>query len=403
MNDQLCYIFFKYVHTWALQNDDNIKFIMFRIFCSYYMKFITELETRNASLALYQYLCHNIVGTEDHVKQIRLMNTVKDNLSHSNISAKITSGSFGEGLQMRGSDLDIMVISNDMEVLACEDPHIVFNLNKTYFATDQGETQPGFIRLRVVRSNCHDIRKFCEQRGRYFYFSSTAFKQALSTYSLPIIHGPCVSDKTGFYDFAIAVHAQSWTEPALKWLTRSNNGWPGNDVKQTIVQDGVLFVPNSLSKCTSEKMQPLKKLTHKHYELLNLNLFRKMDIVQLWKVFLVDHVVSIANSTLIPIELQIEVNSEIGRIPPVVYAHFLCFLCHYHLNNTRKCRESLQDLKLTVDEKYVMVDLIDEVLSYSILGKSFQLIGDIESANWAYLQSKELKIVISRDLSRVRH
>ncbi|XP_071127433.1 uncharacterized protein [Mytilus edulis] len=216
---------------------------------------MTEPGTRNASLALYQYLCHNIVGTEDHVKQIRLMNTVKDNLSHCNKSTKITSGSFGEGLQMRGSDLDIMVISNDMVVLACEDTNIVFNPDKTYFALAPGETQPGFSRLRVVRSHFRDIRDFCEQRGREFYFSSTAFKQALSTYSLPIIHGPCVSDKKGFHDFAVSVHAQSWTELALKWLTRSNNGWPGKDVKQTIVQHGVLFVPVGLKGSKNQDIE----------------------------------------------------------------------------------------------------------------------------------------------------
>lgn len=660
-----------------MQNDDSIKFILFRIFCSYYVTFITELGLeRNASLALYQYLCHYIVGTEDHVKQTRLMNTVKDNLSHGNTSAKITSGSFGEGIQMRGSDLDIMIICNDIEVLACEDTHIVFNPYKTYFALHPVETQPGYSRLRVVRGNIHDIRDFCEQRGRDFYFSSTAFKQAFCTYTLPIIHGPCVSDKGGFLDFAVSVHAQSWTESALKWLTRSNNGWPGNNVKQTIVQHGVLFVPvglkgsknqdiewrisfsvsekfliytfshtqllcyalmkillkdviaidleysellcsyfmktivfwiseevsstiwqqenliplfmkcfkrliycvehsicphffitennlfdnkikghaqkillhklnnlnsygwrcilfsyqlsnfnfqvsyrfknsnasfvnrvqkrlysltsiencasvffnwekkarialslksskmkylhwfyiskncqrnvqflpfyeshmrgnkstykqnqicistllrnlhhdavsgwlllasffyqtkqfnlaiyiiqNALSKCTSEKMQPLKKLTHEHSELLNLNLFRKMDIVRLWKIFLADHVTSFANSTLIPIELQMEVESEFGRIQPVVYAHFLCFLCYFHLRNTRKCHDSLQDLKLTVDEKYFMVNLTDEVLSCKILGRAFQLMGDLESANQAYLQSKELKTVLSR-------
>lgn len=49
-------------------------------------------------------MCQNIVGTADYVKQIRLMNAVRDNLTSNNFGTYITSGSFGEGLEMRGSD-----------------------------------------------------------------------------------------------------------------------------------------------------------------------------------------------------------------------------------------------------------------------------------------------------------
>lgn len=55
-------------------------------------------------------MCQNIVGTRDQVKQIRLMNAARDNLSIYNTTIGITSGSYGEGLDMRGSDFDIMFV-----------------------------------------------------------------------------------------------------------------------------------------------------------------------------------------------------------------------------------------------------------------------------------------------------
>ncbi|CAC5387578.1 unnamed protein product [Mytilus coruscus] len=68
-----------------------------------------------------------------------------------------------------------------------------------------------------------------------------------------------------------------------------------------------------------------------HHELLSANLFRKKNLVQLWKLLLLDHVYFYNKSTLIPNELEFMIMSQECRIPPVVYAHFLRLLCHYHL------------------------------------------------------------------------
>ncbi|CAG2237637.1 unnamed protein product [Mytilus edulis] len=51
--------------------------------------------TANKSLALYGYMCQNIVGTEEHVKNFRMMNSVRDNLTCDKCWKTITSGSFG--------------------------------------------------------------------------------------------------------------------------------------------------------------------------------------------------------------------------------------------------------------------------------------------------------------------
>ncbi|CAG2253205.1 unnamed protein product [Mytilus edulis] len=107
-----------------------------------------EPATENASIALYQYMCQYIVGTEEHVKRMRMMNTIRDNLSSNDNTLIITSGSFGEGIEMRGSDLDIMIIWTLMEV--CENKNNNFNPDTVYFAMETNDTQPGFTHYYML-------------------------------------------------------------------------------------------------------------------------------------------------------------------------------------------------------------------------------------------------------------
>lgn len=79
------------------------------------------------------------------------MNTVCDNLS----GGLITSGSFGEGLCMRGSDLDIMNVMEFIEVHDNMTP-IVFNPTKTHFSLVTEDTKQGFALLRLI--SCPHIR-----------------------------------------------------------------------------------------------------------------------------------------------------------------------------------------------------------------------------------------------------
>lgn len=77
-------------------------------------------------------------------------------------------------------------------------------------------------------------------------------------------------------------------------------------------------------------------------------------------------------------------------IPPVVYTHILRFLCHYHLYNINQCQQCLKDLQLTIEEGYFIADASDNAISHNILGITFQLVGDMESAKQAFMKSVEL-------------
>ncbi|CAG2197153.1 unnamed protein product [Mytilus edulis] len=105
-----------------------------------------ETDEQNTSVALYNYMCQNIVGSEEHVKTIRIMNNVRDNLQSDNRCTLITSGSV-EGLKLQGSDLDLMKVIKDTKV--CEDTNVYFEDN-TYFIVETEDTQPGYTQLRLV-------------------------------------------------------------------------------------------------------------------------------------------------------------------------------------------------------------------------------------------------------------
>lgn len=95
-------------------------------------------------------MCQHIVGTEDYVKQVRLMNAVRDHLCSNDEYISITSGSYGEGLGMRGSDLDVMSVNQKIEVYNVK-PHFFPNLPYLLMETD--DVKPGFTQLKLENNS----------------------------------------------------------------------------------------------------------------------------------------------------------------------------------------------------------------------------------------------------------
>ncbi|VDI58750.1 Hypothetical predicted protein [Mytilus galloprovincialis] len=162
---------------------------------------LTDTINPNISIELYRYLCHNIVGSEDHVKRIRIRNAVWDNIE-SIKDTIITSGSFGEGLEMRGSDLDMMFVLNDF-IEVWEDKKSRFNPKMTYLFMESEDVKPGYTLLNLEYSICQEIiNDWYEHNGKQ-YFSSTLHKQRYLQDTFTI-HGPCILNKDGTFDGAIS-------------------------------------------------------------------------------------------------------------------------------------------------------------------------------------------------------
>jgi hypothetical protein len=59
-----------------------------------------------------------------------------------------------------------------------------------------------------------------------------------------VVHGPCLSDKDGHFDFAFTLHSRRWIIIANQWVTIYNCSWPNSsNVKSQIIDHGGLFVP----------------------------------------------------------------------------------------------------------------------------------------------------------------
>lgn len=147
----------------------------------------------------------------------------------------------------------------------------------------------------------------------------------------------------------------------------------------------VVILNYSLKKCSSEKLHPVTNLSHIPNDIFkNLNifkLFRRMPIAQLTNVLLLNPIMFIKNSTVLPDELQIENYISPLFIPPVVYVHFLLFLCHYHLKNAIQCLNYLNHLRDTIEKDYFIPDADLKTISNNIFGIAFQLLEDIHRQN----------------------
>lgn len=162
---------------------------------------LTELETKNASTALYRYLCRFIIGTEEHVKTIRLLTSARDDLSSDKNTAIITSGSLGEGLVTPESDLDMMSVIKNIEV--CEDNNVHFNHNMTYnIIMETDYTQPGYTRLRM-KNGYRNIRELHVSADQYL--KNTTLKPIGANQRFSHVHGPCLTDKDGLLDYCYVV------------------------------------------------------------------------------------------------------------------------------------------------------------------------------------------------------
>jgi len=203
---------------------------------------VDDIHSRDTSLSLYRYLCHHVVGTEETVKTRIVLNAINDNLNCNKVLLHITSGSSGEGLMMKGSDMDIMLVFKGVNVYEDISSARV-NSTDTCVAMEMMDTKLGFTHLRLLHCNSNVILKMCTKVGNDLYLSSKLCKSIFMHKFVEVVHGPCLSDKDGYLDFAFTLHSRQWISIANQWVTRSNCSWPSSDVKSHIIDHGALFVP----------------------------------------------------------------------------------------------------------------------------------------------------------------
>ena len=173
---------------------------------------------------------------------------------------------------MKGSDINIMYVYKDVN--AYEDIYSTrVNAAETCVGMEMENNKLVFTHLLLL---CNTIVKMCTNVGYTLYLSSQLCKLNVirKGYKADVVHGPCLSDKDGYFDFAytftsmfigkqqtfdavhgpclsdkglidiaFALQSRQWISIANQWIARSNSSWPSSDVKSQILDHGFLFVP----------------------------------------------------------------------------------------------------------------------------------------------------------------
>ena len=192
---------------------------------------------------LYQTLVQ-IVGSEEDIKLRQRAFEIMDivNGFGDDDSVSISSGSLPEGLDMRGSDEDMMLLLKYVDVIPSmikENPSQ--KVTKLYMEMD--EARQGYAKLFTLE---HDIdnqyisKSLMNSEGRQLV-SSAKFRGLFVRPGMES-HGPCVSD--GVFDFAISLRGNNWPAMAKERLMScsSQTCLPG-PIKQDLLSQGCVYVP----------------------------------------------------------------------------------------------------------------------------------------------------------------
>ncbi|XP_071133340.1 uncharacterized protein [Mytilus edulis] len=357
--------------------------------------------TTDLSQPLYDYLCKKI-GTEDIVKVRRLCYAIFEYLfaitpansyfswiSSSLFFTYIYSGSKADGLDLKGSDTDIMCVFHCVNVF--ENP--LYKLGTFSCHTSTEYTKRGFVRLKPNFLVALLAPFYCKQRDGQVFLSSELVK----TMAIPLIrryldvfiHGPCITTADEANDIAVCLRSKSWIAQAQPWVFR-NRLWPSYELVSQIVDYGVLFVPIGSKGSQNEDIEwrvsfsvaekhLVYSFTHVQllsYALLKILLKEVIDLSAICKGLLCSYFIK----TLIFWILEEEMSSLkqqncisyfnrlIFRLRYYVKVNFLphYFISEYNLFENRFCskqQQTLVDLLTDIYQKGIFCFLNSETLS----------------------------------------
>ncbi|VDI64477.1 Hypothetical predicted protein [Mytilus galloprovincialis] len=221
--------------------------------CSYSNKdHMLNIENDQGEKYLYDHLVKT-VGTEIDIRKRQRLFIIHDMIANACVSGstKISSGSLAEGLDLPGSDRDIMYVIESFDILQSVNNNIKHSIHRTILVMETDINHPGFTRLKVeeVGDNVSiEHNQFCPETctGEMMYLSVNDFltKYAETHYGMPVsFHGPCVSNESRTLDIAFCLRSKYLPKNAIPWALRHRCQWPTNYVVDKIRNYGCLLVP----------------------------------------------------------------------------------------------------------------------------------------------------------------
>ncbi|CAG2235554.1 unnamed protein product [Mytilus edulis] len=301
----------------------------------------------------------------------------------------ISSGSKTEGLDLPGSDIDIMLLMKKLEVYENkpEDKEDVIIL-------DTANALPGFALLKVAgesdfpTTNTTDGTLLANSDVIKFLFDEEVVEEEFFE-----IHGPSLSNLLLHdIDMVTCLKCHSWPKVALKWFCRPRpSGWPSQDIISNVLSDGVLVVP--VGSRSSSSMQPEY---HKMYQII---LFASSEIsLDKHRFSGASHV---DNRGFLSENYQF-LNADfpdigtLGSNQSLPLFFFLNFLYTRKRGSFLETQSALKLLEQAVKEKSdTPIHWICTMSSYNLLHKAFELSNDKERGKTR--ESDEIKAITSSD------
>ncbi|XP_071144208.1 uncharacterized protein [Mytilus edulis] len=203
-------------------------------------------ENHSKERYLYEHLV-NTAGTEIDMRTRQQLFITQDMINNTitqtlDIDKKeISSGSLAEGIDLPGSDMDIMFVIQKGDVIR-NDRNIRHSKQRTTLVMETDNDYPGFTYLRVIAGGKVDAYFKPFLKGSYL--SVNIFVSHVDTKRFLLSpHGPCLSDKDQQTDFAFCLRSKYLPFNAIPWATRYRKQWPPNSVIDRMKKYGCLLVP----------------------------------------------------------------------------------------------------------------------------------------------------------------
>ena len=193
-----------------------------------------------------------VVGSEMDIRIRQNIFLITDKICNkvSTNVIRVSSGSLAEGLDLPGSDTDIMWIINGVTVIQ-NVQHMHRSPWRTTLLMEDDMEFPGFSGLKLIAKGIHEFfltspECFVETINGLF-LSNISFMRKLIEACINTqksAHGPCLSDKDEAVDVAFCFHLHTWPRQAEQWIYRHRPGqWPADILINEIVNYGCILVP----------------------------------------------------------------------------------------------------------------------------------------------------------------
>ncbi|VDI46759.1 Hypothetical predicted protein [Mytilus galloprovincialis] len=229
-------------------SDEYMEYLEISKYCQDYLSWTAnDLKVR--------YLYMNLVktvGSEIDIRNRQKLFIIQDMIFNALARkpyTEISSGSLAEGLDLPGSDIDIMSVISGVDVIQ-DVRNIKYPVQRTTLLMETDTDHPGFTRLRLIAGGDgeNDILT-------YEYFESTSkglclsvnkfvsnIKEILQQQHLST-HGPCLLDQGQNVDYAFCLRSRYLPYNTIPWASRYRQQWPLNSTIDKIKQYGCLLVP----------------------------------------------------------------------------------------------------------------------------------------------------------------